>query len=86
MRRRDGLIPQPAFAPNIDLKQASRELAAGIGGCLAEELGRDLFAYLDTSILFWLCEGQRHRTSPTVKQLREQIGLEICDHPFAVIA
>jgi len=81
-----------------------------------------LIAYLDTHVLFWLCEGQLRRVSPAaqdvmnssdllispmvtvelaylheigrsrrvpqdvIKQLREQIGLEICAHPFADIA
>lgn len=81
-----------------------------------------MIAYLDTHVLFWLCENQIQRISgpaqdainqcdllispmvaielaylheigrskrvsqDIVKQLREQLGLQICDHSFADVA
>jgi PIN domain nuclease of toxin-antitoxin system len=89
---------------------------------VAEGLVRDLIVYLDTHVLFWLCENRLDRisgaaldalnqcdllVSPMVmielallheigrskrvpqdilRQLREQIGLRICDHSFPDIA
>ena len=89
---------------------------------MAQGLVRDLIAYLDTNILFWLCENRLDRiTHPAldalnqndllispmvtieltylheigrsrrvaqdiVKQLREQIGLQVCEHSFADVA
>ena len=81
-----------------------------------------MIAYLDTHVLFWLCENRLNRISrpaldamnrhdllispmvvvelgflnelgrskripqDIVKQLREQVGLQVCDHSFADIA
>jgi PIN domain nuclease of toxin-antitoxin system len=81
-----------------------------------------LIAYLDTHVLFWLCENQIHRISGAaqdalnahdllispmvtielaylheigrsrrvaqdiVKQLRDQLGLRVCDHAYADVA
>ena len=89
---------------------------------MAEGLVRHLIAYLDTHVLFWLCENRLDRLSVAardalnqydllispmvtielaylheigrsrrvsrdiVKQLREQIGLRVCDHSFPDIA
>ena len=81
-----------------------------------------MIAYLDTNVLFWLCENQLARISQPaldtlnrhdllispmvvveltylheigrsrrvaqdiVRQLREQLGMRVCDHPFADVA
>jgi len=81
-----------------------------------------LIAYLDTNVLFWLCENQLARISQPaldtlnrhdllispmvvveltylheigrsrrvaqdiVRQLREQLGMQVCDHSFADVA
>jgi len=81
-----------------------------------------LIAYLDTHVLFWLCENRLHRISEPaldalnqhdllispivnleltylheigrsrrvaqdiVRQLREQVGLRVCDHSFVDVA
>jgi PIN domain nuclease of toxin-antitoxin system len=81
-----------------------------------------LIAYLDTHVLFWLCENRLDRMSATaldalnrndllispmvvielaflheigrakrvsqdiLRQLREQVGLRVCDHSFADVA
>ena len=81
-----------------------------------------MIAYVDTHVLFWLCENRLNRISepaldalnrydllisPIVaielaflheigrskrlsqdilRQLREQVGLQVCDHPFADVA
>ncbi len=81
-----------------------------------------MIAYLDTNVLFWLCENQLARISQPaldalnrhdllispmamveltylheigrsrrvaqdiVRQLREQLGMQVCDHSFADVA
>ena len=81
-----------------------------------------MIAYLDTHVLFWLCENRLNRISGTaldalnrhdllispmvaielaflhdigrskrvsqdiLRQLREQVGLRVCDHSFAYVA